>query len=205
MSCHAMLCYAMPCQTKFCPGLTQVHKSGFFDVQHACLLQRRQQPRQRSDESGGNFPRWPYPPPTDIARALVPVPEVLRHGCCNQLPSPRGTRDSPPPPVGGPLRTTRNGNLVPMVAYSEPSAFAAAPAHAPAPISLSTFSRAGLSTPFAVDLPCSVSYPNHVYCGTGARRSCRLQIENSPCMSRQSQFSEGRMPLPGRSRLCARI
>lgn len=42
-----------------------------------------------------------------------------------------------------------------------------------------------LSTPFAVDLPCSVSYPNHVYCGTayhvrtGARRSCRLQIENT--------------------------
>lgn len=42
-----------------------------------------------------------------------------------------------------------------------------------------------LSTPFTVGLLCSMSYPNHVYCGTayhvrtGARRSCRLQIENT--------------------------
>lgn len=142
-----MPCYAMPCQTKFCPGLTQVHKSSFFDVNTPVCFNvvsslDRGRTRAAATSRDGH-----YPPPTDIARALVPVPEVLRHGCCNQLPSPRGTRDSPPPPVGGPLRTTRNGNLVPMVAYSEPSAFAAAPAHAPAPISLSTFSRAGPGPP----------------------------------------------------------
>ncbi|KAI7783868.1 hypothetical protein LA080_011130 [Diaporthe eres] len=133
------------------------------------------------------------PSPADNARTMVPVPEVLGHGCCTSCRHLVATaigdegfasssswwavgnhkkRDSGAD--GGPFRAFRLcscscgcgcANLVVDILASGP------------------LDR--LSAPFAVDHPCSMSYPNHVYCGTayhvrtGARRSCRLQIENT--------------------------
>lgn len=192
-----MPCYAMPCQTKSCPGLTQssflTSTRRFAPTSSAASTgvarERRRLPEtatvHRQEMSPAHW--YPFPRSWGTVAARVAVTWSRR---------PEGTRDSPPPLAGGPLGTTRNGTLVPMVAHSEPSAFAAAPAPAPAPISLSTFSRAGPWTASAphlrwtiraacrIRIMCTVALRTMYAQEHAALAGCRLRTR--PCMSRQS-------------------
>lgn len=120
MPCHAMLCL---CQTKSCPGLTQssfLTSTRLFASTSSAASTGVGRGRRRLPETATVLhqqimpaQRYPFPRSWGTAAARVAVTWSRR---------PQGTRDSPPPPAGGPLGTTRNGTLVPMVAHSEPSA-----------------------------------------------------------------------------------
>lgn len=145
MPCHAMLCHARLNLALASPEaqVLDVNTPVCFNVASAL---DRSRTRAAATSRDGQCPS-----PADVPRALVPVPEVLRHGCCTSGRSPG--RDGQTDEgfassscwwtVGNhKKRESRAG-----VAHSEPSASAPAPAHAPAPISLSTFSRAGPGPP----------------------------------------------------------
>lgn len=95
--------------------------------------------------SGGNFPRRPLSiacprgPEARLLQRLQSLGDFGRAGQRDEGFASSSCRWT--------LGATSNGNLVPVVALSEPSAFAPAPASAPAPISLSTSSRAGPGPP----------------------------------------------------------
>lgn len=192
-----MPCYAMPCQTKSCPGLTTssfLTSTRLFASTSSAASTGVGRGRRRLPETATVLHQqimpaqwYPFPGSWGTAAARVAVTWSRR---------PQGTRDSPPPPAGGPLGTTRNGTLVPMVAHSEPSAFAPAPAAAAAPISLSTFSRAGPWTASAphlrwtiraacrIRIMCTVALRTMYAQEHAALAGCRLRTR--PCMSRQS-------------------
>lgn len=191
-----MPCYAMPCQTKSCPGLTQssflTSTRLFASTSSAASTGvgrgRRRLPETATVHHQQIIAQWyPFPRSWGTAAARVALTWSRR---------PQGTRDSPPPPAGGPLGATRSGTLVPMVAHSEPSAFAAAPAAAAAPISLSTFSRAGPWTASAphlrwtiraacrIRIMCTVALRTMYAQEHAALAGCRLRTR--PCMSRQT-------------------
>lgn len=69
MPCHAMLCYAMPCQTKFSTWPHPVH---LFHVHTAVDSNVVSSPRQVSDEGGRPLPEiGHFPSPAEPARTLV--------------------------------------------------------------------------------------------------------------------------------------
>lgn len=182
-----MPCYAMLCHARLNFALASP-KSSFFDVNTPVCFNvvgslDKDRTRAAATSRDGHCPS-----PTDIARALVPVPEVLRHGCCTSCRHQTGEgfassscwwtlgnhkkRESGAD--GGLFRAFRLcccscactcANLIVDI-------LASGPWTASAPHLRWTFRAA-----CRIRIMCTVALRT-MYC-TGARRSCRLQIENT--------------------------
>lgn len=206
MPCHAMLCHARLNFALASP------KSSFFDVNTPVCFNvvsslDRGRTRAAATSRDGH-----YPPPTDIARALVPGPEVLRHGCCTSCRHQRDEgfassscwwalanhkkRESGAD--GGLFRAFRLcccscactcANLIVDILASGPWTASA--------LHLRWTFRAACR----IRIMCTVALRTMYAQEHAALADCRLRTR--PCMSRQSQFNEGRMcPYPDVPALC---